>query len=130
MLLNLAIANEQIVRGKNKNIRQMEVKLTNGNVLEIKDEDYELPLSLNKALKLCESIEGNWRLPTVQEFEFFNEHLFKNGIGNFKEDSYWTSTNENGNWTFNFQIGAAYNGYYMMNKYHLLEFKIRLVKHV
>jgi hypothetical protein len=113
VLLNLAIANEQIVRGKNKNIRQMEVKLTNGNVLEIKDEDYELPLSLNKALKLCESIEGNWRLPTVQEFEFFNEHLFKNGIGNFKEDSYWTSTNENGNWTFNFQIGAAYNGYYM-----------------
>lgn len=111
-------------------ILHMEVKLKNGNVLEIKDEDNELPLSLNNALKLCEIIEGNWRLPTVQEFEFFNEQLFKNRIGNFKEGSYWTSTNELGNWSFNFQIGAAYNGYYMMNRYHQLEFNIRLVRNV
>ncbi len=106
----------------------MEVKLKNGNIIEIKSEDYELPLSLNNALKLPEIIEDNWRLPTVQEFEFFNEVLFKRGIGDFKEGSYWTSTNENGNWSFNFQIGAAYNGYYMMNRYHLLEFNIRLVR--
>jgi hypothetical protein len=105
----------------------MKVKLKNGNVLEVKDEDYEVPLSLNNALKLFKSIEGNWRLPTVQEFEFFNELLFKNGIGNFKEGSYRTSTNEHGNWSFNFQIGGAFNGYYIINRYHLLEFDIRLV---
>jgi hypothetical protein len=33
-------------------ILHMEVKLKNGNSIEIKSEDYELPLSLNNALKL------------------------------------------------------------------------------
>jgi hypothetical protein len=108
----------------------MRIELSNGKSIEIQDIDFEENLSFKQALTLCETIEGNWRLPTVEEFDFFYQELYKNGKGNFSEDTYWTSTTELGNWSFSFNIGGAFNGYYVMNKYHLLKFKIRLIKDI
>ena len=83
-----------------------------GERLRVAENDFEEPMNWDQAKTVCRELGNGWRLPTKSELELMYKDLHKNGNGNFKEASYWSSTEDDYNsaWYFYFYDGDAYNG--------------------
>jgi predicted DNA-binding WGR domain protein len=77
--------------------------------LEVAPKKTEFKANQDDAKAKCASIEvngiGGWRLPTIDELEVMYQELHKNGLGEFKDASYWSATEENNGdfWKLMFQ---------------------------
>ena len=60
--------------------------------LEIAEFDFPYKLDWDDAKKSCESLGAGWRLPNEDEFEILKRYRVK--VGNFYDDLYWTSFEE------------------------------------
>lgn len=60
--------------------------------LEIAQFDFPYKLDWEDAKKSCESLGAGWRLPNEDEFEILKRYRVK--VGNFYDDLYWTSFEE------------------------------------
>jgi len=72
-----------------KNIIGRTIKIHN---LEIAEFDFPYKLDWEDAKKSCESLGAGWRLPNEDEFEILKRYRVK--VGNFYDDLYWTSFEE------------------------------------
>ena len=68
--------------------------------------------------------KNEWELPTEEELYKMYKNLHKKGIGNFANDNYWSSSDDNSDiaWTQYFTNGNQYN--YSKSR----TFRVRLVK--
>ena len=75
---------------------------------EVYCEDLELS-NWNDAMEICSKLGNGWRLPTILELHLMYQN--KNLIGNLKDTSYWSSTEFNANyaWNFLFNNGNTYS---------------------
>ena len=77
----------------------------NQNLFE--DYEYDLPLRMNwaNAVKASIMLEGNWRLPTIQELEGMYDRLYCSGLENFKTDTpYWSIEEEGDDFAYPFDF--------------------------
>lgn len=73
----------------------------------------------DEAKKMCEDLGKKWRLPTKDEL--YKMYKYKDLIGGFKDDYYWSST-EGGYgdaWLFNFRNGN-FDNYVKFNEFYVL----------
>jgi hypothetical protein len=77
----------------------------------------------NIAAKICDDLVFNgysdWYLPSRDELQIMYQQLKVNGIGNFANDVYWSSSENysDGAWNVNFYDGYGYPGYNKLNNY-------------
>ena len=68
--------------------------------LEAAPAEFEFQANWNSAVDVVKLLNINgftsWRLPTRDELSFMYLNLKQNGLGNFSDESYWSSTQEPG----------------------------------
>jgi hypothetical protein len=81
-------------------------QLTNydtGEVFEVANEDLEIKMTQEEAEYECSQLGNGWRLPSISELKIIYEELHKVGLGEFKDETYWSSDG----YDFDFAIGSA-----------------------
>ncbi len=63
-----------------------------GEKLQVANKDFKFKMGFYDAIRACENLGSGWRLPTIEELELMYEKLHKKGIGNFHNDCYWSSS--------------------------------------
>lgn len=63
-----------------------------GEKLQIANKDFTGSMTWEEAMDACRQLGSGWRLPTKEELSGMYEQLYKEGLGNFEEDCYWSST--------------------------------------
>jgi len=54
--------------------------------------DFPNRMDWEAATKACEDLGSGWRLPTKDELEMMDNQLHQENKGNFKDEGYWSST--------------------------------------
>jgi len=87
--------------------------LSFGPRFQVADADFPEKMKWDDAMNACRSLGDGWRLPAKEELKGIYNFLYKNGKGNFLEDSYWSSSEKDASyaWVFNFKYGKANNHY-------------------
>jgi len=72
--------------------------------LEAAPQEFEFETNWNSAKDMCRLLNINnttgWRLPDRDELSFMYLNLKQKGLGNFSNDSYWSSTEDSGIFKF------------------------------
>ena len=68
-------------------------------------------MNWDDAMKACEGLGNGWRLPSKEELNAMYEQLHKQGKGNFKNEWYWSSSQNDsgGAWVVYFDPGNVGN---------------------
>ena len=90
------------------------LKITNpitGDELQVANQDFSDQMTWEEAKRACNELGSGWRLPNKQELLEIYEKLHEKGQGNFKAAGYWSSTEYDGSfaWNFIFFSGTAFN---------------------
>lgn len=82
-----------------------------GERLQVAENDFEEQMNWQQAKSTCNDLGNGWRLPTKSELELMCGELHQRGIGNFQDDYYWSSSEEESSkaWTFAFYDGHAFS---------------------
>jgi hypothetical protein len=85
-----------------------------GEKLQVALNDFEEKMTWDQAKSACKDLGNGWRLPTIKELKVMYKELHEKGKGNFKDDDYWSSTEDasNGAYSFYFGNGGANYGNY------------------
>ena len=59
------------------------------------------------AKSACEELGEGWRLPTIDELQAIHEQLHEEGKGNFKDEIYWSSTEDDAEYAKNFWFSSG-----------------------
>jgi hypothetical protein len=63
-----------------------------GDKLQVADQDFSDDMDWNQAVRACNELGSGWRLPSKEELMAMYNQLYEKGIGNFKDDTYWSSS--------------------------------------
>jgi hypothetical protein len=82
-----------------------------GERLQVAENDFECKMTFMQAKRACNELQNGWRLPTISELRLMCKELHFKGIGNFKSDFYWSSTEDGstGALRFHFNGGITTN---------------------
>lgn len=88
------------------------LKITNpitGDELQVANQDFSDTMTWYEAKRACIELGSGCRLPTKQELKAIYEQLHIKGQGNFKNCTYWSSTEDDDDdaWDFDFRNGDA-----------------------
>jgi hypothetical protein len=85
------------------------VKIRRCDSLEVMKTDLVGKMTWEEAKKACEKLGDGWRLPTIEELQFMYNK--RDEIGGFESYPYWSSTEDGGNyaWNFLFDDGSSSN---------------------
>lgn len=77
--------------------------------LQVANQDFSHKMTWPEAKKACNDLGNGWRLPSKEELEAIYNQLHEKGLGNFKDDNYWSSTelDDYDAWSFLFLSGNA-----------------------
>ena len=80
-----------------------------GEQLQVAENDFENGMNWSIAKDACKDLGNGWRLPTKSELELIFRELHLLGKGNFKLNYYWSSSQHDGDssWNFGFHEGKA-----------------------
>jgi len=86
-----------------------------GETMQVAKEDLPHLMTWDDAMSACQNLGNGWRLPSVGELQEMYE-LHKQGKGNFKNELYWSSSQDNSGvaWNVSFSDGIVRN--YGVNK--------------
>jgi hypothetical protein len=75
------------------NAQNLEVKNSSKGInIEIRSTDFPDKITWEDASRACQNLGKGWRLPTIEELKLIYKELHKNGLGDFRDDDlYWTS---------------------------------------
>lgn len=84
-----------------------------GNI-EVYKNDTTVPMSWNNAKRACNELGEGWRLPTKKELEIIFEQLHNQDRGDFKNETYWSSSEYDTDCArgLNFDPARAHRPYY------------------
>jgi len=92
-----------------------------GKTIQVAKEDFPESMNWYEAMEACEGLGNGWRLPTKEELLNMYVRLHTQGMGNFKNDWYWSgSLDDNSDYAcyvaFNHEIVDCYykSSYYQV----------------
>jgi hypothetical protein len=59
------------------------------------------------AQSACEELGEGWRLPTIDELQAIYEQLHEEGKGDFKDEIYWSSMEDDAEYAKNFWFSSG-----------------------
>jgi hypothetical protein len=81
---------DEIMKNENKSF--VIEKNSKGQKLEVAEHDFPNKMNWDDAMKSCEKLGDGWRLPSRNELKQMYIQLHQKDLGNFKKDSYISST--------------------------------------
>jgi hypothetical protein len=80
-----------------------------GERLQVAENDFENGMNWSSAKNACSELGNGWRLPTKSELELIYKELHLLKKGNFEQNYYWSSSENDGDssWNFGFHEGKA-----------------------
>jgi len=63
-----------------------------GKTIQVAKEDFPEDMNWDDAMNACQNLGNGWRLPSIEELKVMCEQLHMKGEGNFKDKSYWSSS--------------------------------------
>jgi len=85
-------AEKKIVIDRYENEKLLEIFNAEKEIFLQISPDFEKKMNWNEATSECAKLDNGWRLPTREELNLICRTFHKNGIGNFKNDFYWSKT--------------------------------------
>lgn len=74
----------------------IESRYTGGQKIQVAENDFPDKMNWKDAMSACAGLGNGWRLPTREELLEMKWRLYKEGKGNFKNNSiYWSSSQDN-----------------------------------
>ncbi len=78
-----------------------------GGKLRVANQDFSTEMTWLDAQSACEDLGEGWRLPTIDELQAIHEQLHEEGEGNFKDEIYWSSTEDDDQYAKNFWFSSG-----------------------
>ena len=82
-----------------------------GEKLQVANKDFKFQMEFYDAIRAYENLGSGWRLPTIEELELMYEKLHKKGIGNFHNDYYWSSSENDTSYAWLQYFGSGAQGF-------------------
>ena len=95
-----------IVIGQSKKIIGNPIKIEN---LEVAQYDFIEEMNWKDAKAACAKLGKGWRLPTKDELNVL--YIYKDKIGGFASNYYWSSTEDNNDTAWREAFGFGFQGY-------------------
>jgi len=91
-----------------------------GQTIEVAKKDFTKQMNWFDAKKACKNLGNGWRLPSIEELGAMYEQIHMEGKGSFKNEWYWSSSENDANlaWDFDFENGGASNGIHYIDYYN------------
>lgn len=108
---SLNINNTNNNQSNTSNMLTIEHPIT-GAKLQVANQDFSREMFWQDGKKACGELGGGWRVPTIEELKTIYERFHKRGLGNFKDDFYWSNSEDNEDyaWGLNFSSGCVGHG--------------------